>query len=92
MSIYGTGLLYYGQGTMRSDGEGYYVYLPTVFIDHDLTMVRTAERSFGGSPGYIQGVRWARTTVPVGEPGQHQRLDQYGVGEAAPLRASSRTR
>jgi hypothetical protein len=35
--IYATGLPYYGQGPIRSDREGYYVYLPAVFIDHDLS-------------------------------------------------------
>jgi hypothetical protein len=80
--IYSAGLTYYGEGPIRSDGEGYYVYLPAVLLDHDLTLRRTAERSFGGDPAYIQGVRWAQTTVPLGYPGQHQYLDQYGIGEA----------
>jgi hypothetical protein len=64
---------------------GYYAYLPAVFLDHDLTMWRTGLRSFGGDPALIQGVRWTRTTVPLGQPGDHQYLDQYGVGEAVLL-------
>ena len=49
--IYTAGLTYYyGQGPIRSDGTGYYVYLPAAFLDGDLTMVRTGARSFGGDP------------------------------------------
>jgi hypothetical protein len=80
--IYTADLTYDGAGPIRSDGAGYYVYLPALFLDRDLTMRRTAARSFGGDPGYIPGVRWVRTTVPAGYPGQHRPLDQYGIGEA----------
>jgi hypothetical protein len=34
---------------IRSDGVGYYIYLPAVFLDHDLSLVRTVDRSVGGS-------------------------------------------
>ncbi len=81
--VYSAGLTYYGEGPIRSDGAGYYVYLPAALLDHDLTLRRTAARSFGGDPRYIPGVRLVRTTVPLGYPGQHQYLDQYGIGEAA---------
>jgi len=67
---------------IHGDGKGYYVYQPALFLDHDPTLVRTAERSFGGNPVNIPGVTWARTSVPVGQPDQYQWLDQYGVGEA----------
>ena len=40
--IYTADLTYYEGGPIRSDGTGYYVYLPAVFLDHDLTMRRTA--------------------------------------------------
>lgn len=83
--IYDAPLPFTQPGPIRSDGLGYYAYLPAVFLDHDLTMRRTGLRSFGGDPAYIPGVRWARTTVPLGQPGQHQYLDQYGVGEAVLL-------
>ena len=33
---------------IRSDGVGYYIYLPAVFLDHDLSLVRTVDRSFDG--------------------------------------------
>ena len=82
MWIYTADLTYYGGGPIRSDGVGYYVYLPALFLDHDLTMRRTGARSFGGDPAYIPGVRWVRTTVPAGYPGQHRPLDQFGIGEA----------
>jgi hypothetical protein len=80
--IYSGGLTYYGTGPIHSDANGYYVYLPALFLDHDLTMRRTARRSFGGDPSYIPGVEWRRTAVPAGHPGQHRPLDQFGVGEA----------
>jgi hypothetical protein len=80
--IYAADLTYYEGGPIRSDGAGYYVYLPALLLDHDVTMVRTAARSFGGDPGYIPGVKWVRTSVPPGHPGQHRPLDQFGVGEA----------
>jgi hypothetical protein len=83
--IYASPLPFTQPGPIRSDGLGYYVYLPATFLDHDLTMRKTALRSFGGDPAYIPGVRWARTTVPLGQPGQHQYLDQYGIGEAVLL-------
>ena len=83
--IYDAPLPFTQPGPIRSDGLGYYAYLPAVFLDHDLTMRRTAVRSFGGDPTAIPGVRWARTTVPLGQPGQHQYLDQYGIGEAVLL-------
>ena len=80
--IYTANLTYYGGGPIRSDGVGYYVYLPALLLDHDLTMRRTGARSFGGDPAYIPGVRWVRTTVPAGYAGQHRPLDQFGIGEA----------
>jgi hypothetical protein len=80
--IYAAHLPPYSEGPIRSDGVGYYVYLPAVFLDHDLTLKRTGKRSFGGDPAYIPGVNWVRTAVPVGRPGQHEPLDQFGVGEA----------
>jgi hypothetical protein len=80
--IYGVGTANYGGLPIRGDGSGYYVYLPAALLAHDLTMSRTAARSFGGSPESIPGVRFARTSVPLGYPGQHAYLDQYGVGEA----------
>ena len=83
--IYAAPLPFTQPGPIRSDGLGYYAYLPATFLDRDLTMRRTAVRSFGGDPAAIPGVRWARTTVPLGQPGQHQYLDQYGIGEAVLL-------
>jgi len=80
--IYAAHLPYYDEGPIRSDGVGYYVYLPAFFLDHDLTMRRTGARSLGGDPAYIPGVNWVRTAVPPGHPGQTRPLDQFGVGVA----------
>jgi hypothetical protein len=80
--IYSAHLPYYHEGPIRSDGVGYYVYLPALFLDHDLTFRRTGARSFGGDPRYIPGVYIVRTAVPLGYAGQHEPLDQYAVGEA----------
>ena len=62
---------------IRSDATGYYLYLPAVLIDHDVTMERTAERSFAGRPGDLQGVRRV--------PPRGRLLDKYPVGEAIML-------
>jgi hypothetical protein len=80
--IYAGHLTYYGGQPIRSDGFGYYVYLPAVFLDHDLTLRKTGARSFNGDPSNIPGVNWVRTAVPAGEPGQHEPFDQFAVGEA----------
>jgi hypothetical protein len=75
--IYGGHLTYNHGPPIRADGAGYYVYLPAVFLDHDLTLRRTATRSFGGGPRYIPGVYLVKTASGKREP-----LDQYAVGEA----------
>jgi hypothetical protein len=62
---------------LRSDATGYYLYLPAVLIDHDVTMERTAERSFAGSPAEMAGVRRV--------PPSGRLLDKYPVGEAIML-------
>ena len=56
---------------------GYYLYLPAVMLDRDITMERTAERSFVDRTGEMQGVQ----RVP---PRDHY-LDKYPLGEAIML-------
>jgi hypothetical protein len=73
--IYGSELAY--GPPIRSDGTGYYLYLPAVLLDEDVTMERTAERSFEGNTSSMAGVR----RVP---PHDHY-LDKYPVGEAMML-------
>jgi hypothetical protein len=74
--IYGTsvGGNLYDENPIRSDGVGYYLYLPAVLLDHDVTMERTAARSFDGRETEMAGVR----RVP---PHNHY-LDQFPIGEA----------
>jgi hypothetical protein len=73
---------------IRSDGMGYYLYLPAVLLDHDVTMERTLERSRAETlemrqinccekQGIVASVR----RVP---PHQHY-LDKYAIGEAIML-------
>jgi hypothetical protein len=62
---------------IRSDAMGYYLYLPAVLVDRDVTMERTAERSFAGRTSEMQGVR---RVPPYG-----RYLDKYPVGEAIML-------
>jgi hypothetical protein len=57
---------------IRSDGVGYYIYLPAVFLDHDLSLVRTVDRSFGGDLQKAGDLR----RVEHGYLGPHQ------IGEA----------
>ncbi len=62
---------------IRSDGIGYYIYLPAVALDHDVTMERTVDRSLGGGSEVVPGLN----RVP---PHGHY-LDQYPIGEALML-------
>ena len=78
--IYAAHLTYYDGAPIRSDGFGYYAYLPAVLLDHDLTMVRTAARSFDGPPTNIPGVNSITTSS-----GKQSWLDQYGIGVAVLL-------
>lgn len=59
---------------LRSDAMGYYLYLPAVLLDRDITLERTAQRSFAGRTWEMEGVR---RVAP------HDRyLDKYPVGVA----------
>jgi hypothetical protein len=62
---------------IRSDAVGYYIYLPAVILDHDVTLERTAERSFAGHTPDMSGVRRV--------PPRGRYLDKYPVGEAIML-------
>jgi hypothetical protein len=73
--IYGSHLAY--GPPIRSDGIGYYLYLPALMLDRDITMERTARRSFLGHTYEMAGV----SRVP---PNDHY-LDKYPVGEAMML-------
>jgi len=62
---------------IRSDGISYYLYLPALFIDRDITLERTAARSFGGQIDEVYGVRRV--------PPRDDLLDVHPVGEAVML-------
>jgi len=69
-AIYSRG---YARGEpIRADGVGYYIYLPALFLDHDLTLVRTVDRSFGGNPRSAGDLR----------PVEHGYLGPHQIGEA----------
>ncbi len=75
--IYAGHLTYYGGKPIRSDGIAYYLYLPAVFLDHDLTMRTTVARDFGGN--YVNA-------GDVRQVGPHTYdLDEVGIGEAVLL-------
>lgn len=59
---------------IRSDGIGYYLYLPAVFIHHDMTLQRIATEQFDG---HIP--KWAGVTMV---PGTNNYLIKYPMGEA----------
>lgn len=59
---------------IRSDGTGYYLYLPATFIDHDLTLQRTFAHSFGGQVPDWAGIHRA--------PGTRRYFIKYPIGEA----------
>jgi hypothetical protein len=62
---------------IRSDGMGYYLYLPASFIDRDLTLQTTVARSFGGTSPEWAGVNRIRET--------NRLLIKYPPGEAIML-------
>ncbi len=71
-------ILIYPDGTpmppIRSDGVGYYLYLPATFLYHDLSLQSIAVDQFGGSiPIWTGAELW-------GETGRY--LIKYPIGEA----------
>lgn len=72
--IYSRGYTH-GDPPVRSDAVGYYIYLPAVFLDHDLSLRRTVHRSFGGDLQKAGDLR----RVKHGYLGPHQ------IGEAIML-------
>ena len=72
--IYGRRLNY---PPIRSDGVGYYLYLPASLIDGDLTLQTTIARSFGGTSPEWAGVNRIRET--------NRLLIKYPPGEAIML-------
>ena len=64
-----------GQPPIRSDAVGYYIYLPAVFLDHDLSLRRTVERSFAGNLRQAGDLRRVR----------HGYLGPHQIGEAIML-------
>src|SRR5689334_9584871 len=74
MFIYGRRLNY---PPIRSDGVGYYLYLPASLIDHDLSLDTTVRRSFGGKSPEWAGVNRIRET--------NRLLIKYPPGEAIML-------
>jgi hypothetical protein len=75
--IYAGDLTYDEGAPIRADGLSYYVYLPALVLDHDLTLRRTARRSFFNTPQNIDGVQLVRTSS-----GQLLPFDPHGVGVA----------
>ena len=68
--IYGTGL---ARPPIRSDGMGYYLYLPAIFIEGDLTLSSTIAGRFRGELPVWAGI------LPTGT-GSY--LIKYGIGVA----------
>lgn len=62
--IYAAGLV---AAPVRSDGFGYFVYLPAAVVDRDLTLERTARECCGGTfPSWAAIIRWPDTNRLVG--------------------------
>ncbi len=59
---------------IRSDGVGYYIYLPAAFIHHDLSLATTIERQFAGKTEEWMGI------FPYPATGRY--LNRYALGEA----------
>jgi hypothetical protein len=62
--IYAAGL---AAAPVRSDGFGYFVYLPAAVVDRDLTLETTARECCGGTfPDWAAIIRWPGTNRLVG--------------------------
>jgi hypothetical protein len=72
--IYGKGYVL-GQ-PIRADGVGYYIYLPATFLDRDVSLARTIDRSFDGK---AENVSYDLRRVDHGFLSPHQ------IGEAIML-------
>ena len=72
--IYGRG--YVLDEPIRGDAVGYYIYLPAAFLDRDLSLVRTVDRSFDGD---AENAHSDLRRVDRGYLGPHQ------IGEAIML-------
>ena len=72
--IYGKGYVL-GQ-PIRADGVGYYIYLPATFLDRDISLARTIDRSFHGK---AENVSYDLRRVDHGFLSPHQ------IGEAIML-------
>lgn len=59
---------------IRSDGEGYYAYLPSYVIHNDLTMEKLAKERFGGDFPVWTGIQRF--------PSTERFVDKYPIGEA----------
>jgi hypothetical protein len=59
---------------IRSDGFGYYAYLPSVFIDHNFRMHLAVSNNPGGEHAPLPGLE--------AYPGTDQLLDKYPIGTA----------
>jgi hypothetical protein len=62
---------------IRGDALGYYVYLPAVMLDRDITIERTADRSLAGLNLGLEGIQRL--------PSDDGYLDKYPLGEAIML-------
>jgi hypothetical protein len=72
--IYMRGLVPHSEPPIRSDGLSYYLYLPAVLLDHDLSFRTTLARNFGGQYRVADLV-----------PERHGYLDKHPPGEAIML-------
>lgn len=72
--VYGNRLHY---PPIRSDGVGYYLYLPAAFIDRDMTLQSTVAKHFDGERPYWAGIKAV--------PGSDRMLIKYSLGEAVLL-------
>jgi hypothetical protein len=74
--IYGLGL---NGPPIRSDGFGYYTYLPSVFIYHDISMEWLAKKNLKSLGDYPNSLGWTGITK-YEATGRY--LDKYGIGVA----------
>ena len=83
-ALYARGLVPRSERPIRSDGLSYYLYLPAVLLDHDVSFRTTVNRDFGGQYGAADLVPKRRGYLDKHPPGEAiMLLPFFGVGQLA---------
>lgn len=83
-ALYARGLVPRSEQPIRSDGLSYYLYLPAVLLDRDVSFRTTVQRDFGGRYGAADLVPKRRGYLDKHQPGEAiMLLPFFAVGQLA---------